>query len=154
MSKISILITNLIGGGAERVVVNLANALHRRGYSVDVVLLRAEGVLLEQLDCGVCIVNLNVARFRGALLPLVRYLRRERPDALLANMWPLTLTAILARDFQGSHETHGCRTHYLVAVGDAGPSYRRLASTWVNAFVLSSIRFYCRCVSGRRRRFG
>ncbi len=88
---------NLQGGGAERVTVNLANAFHQRGHAVDMVLLKAEGALLGALDPGVRVVDLKVARVRWALLPLVRYLRRERPAALLANMWPLTLNAVWAR---------------------------------------------------------
>lgn len=95
--RLALLIPNLQGGGAERVTVNLANALHQRGHAVDMVLLRAEGALLSELDPGVRVVDLKVARVRWALLPLVRYLRRERPVALLANMWPLTLNALWAR---------------------------------------------------------
>lgn len=97
MKKISLLITDLYGGGTERVVVNLANGFHLRGYSVDVLLLKADGELLGVLDPGIRVVDLHVSRLRWTLLPLVRYLRRERPSAILANIWPLTLYVILAR---------------------------------------------------------
>lgn len=97
MNKLSILLPDLCSGGAERVCVNLANALYQRGYAVDMVLLKAEGALLGALDQGVRVVDLKVHRVRWALLPLVSYLRRERPAALLANMWPLTLNAVWAR---------------------------------------------------------
>lgn len=95
--RISIFLHNLEGGGAEKISINLANAFVERGFAVDMVLLRAEGALLSALDPGVRVVDLKVDRVRWSLLPLVRYLRSERPAALLANMWPLTLNAVWAR---------------------------------------------------------
>lgn len=95
--RIALLISNLAGGGAERVVVNLANAFHRLGYAVEMVLLQAEGALLKELDPGIRVVDLKVNRVRGALWPLVKYLRHARLDAFLANIWPLTLMALWAR---------------------------------------------------------
>jgi glycosyltransferase involved in cell wall biosynthesis len=48
------------------------------------------------LPPGVRIVDLHAPRIRDVLLPLRRYLRRERPDALQISMWPLTVIGILA----------------------------------------------------------
>lgn len=97
MKLLSILMPDLHGGGAERVAVNLANALAARGYRVDMVLLRSRGELLETLSPQVRVMSLNALRVRQALWPLVRYLRDTRPDAFLANMWPLTVMAVIAR---------------------------------------------------------
>ena len=94
---IALLIPDLRGGGAERVAVNLANSFAQRGYAVDMVLLSATGEFLEHLLPGIRVVDLQVKRMRGALFPLVRYLRRSRPAAVLACMWPLTVTALWAR---------------------------------------------------------
>jgi glycosyltransferase involved in cell wall biosynthesis len=44
------------------------------------------------------LVDLKAERLRHALLPLARYLRHQRPEALLAAMWPLTSIAVWARD--------------------------------------------------------
>lgn len=97
--KISFLITDLRGGGAERITVNLANDLVERGYLVDMVLLSATGSFLEFLHPSVHIVDLKVKRMRGAILPLVRYLQNSKPDAMVAAMWPLTVVAVIARKF-------------------------------------------------------
>ena len=94
---ISIVLPDLHGGGAERVAVNLANSFAQRGYAVDMVLLSAAGDFLVDLQPGVRVVDLQVKRLRGALLPLVRYLRQARPAAVLACMWPLTVVALWAR---------------------------------------------------------
>ena len=94
---IAILLPDLRGGGAERVVVNLANSFAQRGYAVDMVLLSATGEFLADLLPGIRVVDLKVKRLRGALLPLVRYLSQSSPAALLTCMWPLTVFALLAR---------------------------------------------------------
>ena len=93
---ITILLPNLRGGGAERVAVNLANGFDQRGFAVDIVLLSATGEFLVDLRPSIRIIDLQVKRMRGVLLPLVRYFIHRRPDTVLACMWPLTVIAIWA----------------------------------------------------------
>ena len=94
---ISILLPDLRFGGAERVVVNLANGFLQRGYVVEVVLMAATGEFLSDLQPGVRVVDLQVKRMRWVLPSLLRYLRLARPTAVLACMWPLTVVAVMAR---------------------------------------------------------
>ena len=94
---IDILLPDLRGGGAERVCLNLANEFASRRLPVRMVLMQVVGELLPLLDPRVEVVNLGAVRVRNALWPLVRHLRQARPESLLANMWPLTFLAILAR---------------------------------------------------------
>lgn len=98
---IAILVPDLRGGGAERVSLNLANQFHAEGLIVDLVLCRKTGSLLDEVTPGVSIHTLDVARLRDAPFPLARYLRRRRPRALLAMMWPLTSLAVWARWLAG-----------------------------------------------------
>lgn len=106
---LSVLLPDLNAGGAERVCVNLANALAARGYRVDMVVMRRSGELLSALSPQVRVVSLDASRVRNALWPLLRYLRSAQPAALLANMWPLTVMAVLARRLSG------VRTRIVVA---------------------------------------
>ena len=94
---IAILVSDLRGGGAERVAVNLANSFVQRGYAVDMVLLAAVGEFLSDLRPEIRVVDLQVRRLRWALFPLIRYLRQAQPAAVLANIWPLTVIAEWAR---------------------------------------------------------
>lgn len=96
-AMVSILLPDLRGGGAERVAVNLANGLVARGYSVEMVLLAAMGEFLADLRPEIRVVDLKVKRLRWVILPLVRYLREARPSVVLVLMWPLTVSALVAR---------------------------------------------------------
>lgn len=95
--RVAIFLPSLKGGGAERVMVTLANAFADRGYAVDLVLALAEGSYLQSVDPKVCVVDLNAGRVLKALLPLVRYIRRKKPMAMLSAMTHTNVIAILAR---------------------------------------------------------
>lgn len=95
--KITIFLPTLNGGGAERVMVTLANAIAYRGFHVDLVLSTAKGPYLKEVSPAVRVVDLHSGRVIKALLPLVRYLRRERPLAMLSVMRHANVVALLAR---------------------------------------------------------
>jgi len=94
--RIAIFLPSLNGGGAERVMVTLANAFAARGFEVDLVLALAQGPYLQNVRTGVRVVDLKAGRVLKALLPLACYLRRERPAAMLAAMTHANVVAILA----------------------------------------------------------
>lgn len=94
--KIAIFIPTLGGGGAERVALASANDLAARGHQVDLLLLETGGELIPLLAKSVRVVHLDAHRIVAALVPLTRYLREEKPDALHAVMWPVTIIAVIA----------------------------------------------------------
>lgn len=94
--RIAILLPDLGGGGAERVALTLSRGFLERGYLVDLVLMKKQGELLEQVPTPVRIIDLAAKRLRHTLAPLVHYLRLSRPDAMQVSMWPLTVIGILA----------------------------------------------------------
>jgi len=94
--KISLLLPNLHGGGAERVSLDLADALADLGHSVGFILMREEGEFLDNARRRHSVVSLGAARARDVLGPLRHYISNLRPDALIASMWPLTFIAPVA----------------------------------------------------------
>ncbi|VVQ26011.1 glycosyltransferase [Pseudomonas fluorescens] len=95
--RITVLLPDLRGGGAERMHVDMAKVWLEQGFAVDFVLLKKQGELLPLLPEAVSVVDLGAKRYRSALFPLLRYLRATKPDVLLAAMWPITVIAIVAR---------------------------------------------------------
>lgn len=94
---IALFVPSLRGGGAERVMLNLARGFSEQGYKVDLVLQRAEGPFLSEVPDKVRIVDLKAKRMALALFPLISYLRRERPRSLLSAMTHTNITALLAK---------------------------------------------------------
>ncbi len=94
----------LHGGGAERVIVNLANSFVERGIKVDIILNYLAGSYLSQVSSKVRLINLKSARGRDGfgILQLTNYLRKEQPDVLLATTHYSNERAILAKWLSGS----------------------------------------------------
>lgn len=95
--RIAVCLPSMGGGGAERVALEIIDELLTAGHPVDLVLVQVAGELIPLVPAAVRIVDLKARRMRDALLPLLRYLRRERPHAMQVSMWPLTTVAIAAR---------------------------------------------------------
>ena len=95
--NVSLFLPNLHGGGAERIMMHLANGLAERGHRVDFILVKAEGPYLADLSEDVNIVDLGVSGAMKAILPLARYLRAERPDVLVSALDHTNIAALLAR---------------------------------------------------------
>ena len=90
---------SLGGGGAERVILDLAAGFKRRGIQVDLVLVRVGTEDLALVLEGVRLIDLDSNRTATSILKLVRYLRRERPDVLLSTLAHANAVALLAKFF-------------------------------------------------------
>jgi glycosyltransferase involved in cell wall biosynthesis len=95
--RITLVSACLGGGGAERVMATLANGFDTEGFAVDMVLMQASGEYIKDLSPSIRLVNLGAPRAGFALLPLVRYLRSARPEAILVTQAHINLIAIMAR---------------------------------------------------------
>jgi glycosyltransferase involved in cell wall biosynthesis len=95
--SLAIYLPDLSGGGAERLQLDLAPLFIAAGLEVTFLLNRAHGALLTQVPAEARVVSLNAPRQLGALMPIVRYLRRERPDILLVHTEHASILAVWAR---------------------------------------------------------
>jgi glycosyltransferase involved in cell wall biosynthesis len=85
----------------ERVIANLCQGFLAQGFAVDLLLVKARGAHLASIPEGVNIVKLGRSHTALCLFPLIRYLRRERPPALLAAKNRGNRVALLARWLSG-----------------------------------------------------
>lgn len=93
---VSLFIADLGGGGAERMMVHLASGLASRGLQVDLVLAQATGPYLANVPSSVRLVDLRGRSVSAAIPALTGYLRRERPDILVATLRYVSLAAAIA----------------------------------------------------------
>lgn len=92
-SRVAIFFHDLGIGGAERVMLQLAQGLIEAGHPVDLVLARAEGPLLSEVPSKARVIDFDTTRPWIMFTKLIHYLRAERPKALLS---PFVVTSVIA----------------------------------------------------------
>jgi glycosyltransferase involved in cell wall biosynthesis len=127
MARIAVYLTSMELGGAQRIALNLCAGLADKGYTVDLVLVDANGELLGDLPTEVSVVDLGANRIATSLLSLRQYLRRRRPDVLYSMMTECNVIATVA------HRTARIDTQLVVSEHNTPTAS---ASTWKDQFVL------------------
>lgn len=94
---VALFVPSLGGGGAEKMVVHIANTLVERGYVVDLVLSHDHGELSPLVDERVRRVDLASPQVSRSLGALCAYLVRVRPPGLLSVLDRANVVAVLAR---------------------------------------------------------
>lgn len=137
------------GGGAERVMLNLATDLADRGHRIDLVMGRKEGHFLEEIPDTVTVIDLKVRSARqllpavlkmprvaaalaahlsasrlpwilGGVPGLAAYLSHQRPAALLSALSYPNITAVLARRLSAASTRTVVSVHNHLSVATAG----------------------------------
>ena len=146
-APIAFFLPSLRGGGAERVIVNLALGISERGLPVDLVLAAAEGAFLGQLPANIRVVDLRASRVLRSVVPLAGYLRRERPRIIISSMSHANLAALWSARLAGRGTPVMVTVHTTLsrAVGQQGrltrslaPHLRRIFYPWAACMVAVS----------------
>jgi glycosyltransferase involved in cell wall biosynthesis len=143
---IALFLPSVRGGGAQRIVVNLAQGMIERGLPVDVVLTTAVGVFMDQLPPGARVVDLRSRRVLGCLGPLAAYLRREQPRVVISSMSHANVVAITAARLAGTGTPIVVTEHNTmsVAAGESAlarrlwPPLLRIFYPWADSVVAVS----------------
>lgn len=101
LRRVVFVLRDLGVGGAERVVVRLANYAAARGIESHVVALGTGGPLASDLATGVSLKELGASRIRGAVVPLARQLRHIRPDAVMTTLPQVSAVTVLGANLAG-----------------------------------------------------
>lgn len=102
---IAFVIPDLKGGGAQKMMINLANELATRGDRVDLILFNQSGIYKDLISPQVNIVDFNKPRSLSALLSLVFYIKKSHPDIMMSALFHVNLITLLAKIFSLSKKT-------------------------------------------------
>ncbi|MXO32956.1 glycosyltransferase [Apibacter sp. B2912] len=80
MKTILFILPDLNMGGAERIITLLINNLDKNKFTPKLLLMRKEGYYLELLDKNIEIIDIKTSRIRNAFFPIVKALRKLKPD--------------------------------------------------------------------------
>jgi len=117
-NDVALYLPNLLGGGAERVTLNLSRGLLARGLAVDLVVADLSGDLVHLIPPEVRVIDLGGTRTLRSLPALARYLRREKPTAFLSAMNHANLVAAWAAKFAGYRGTLVLAEHVQLAAAN------------------------------------
>lgn len=95
--RVLFVLPSLRAGGAERIVIRLANHLASRGEPVALAVLDGAGEFRGDLDPSLKLYDLGIARTRYAVLELVRLIRRLKPGLLFSSLTRVSLLLLLVR---------------------------------------------------------
>lgn len=86
--QIACFIPNLDGGGAERVMIHLAEGFAAKGWGIDLVVGQVTGAHTARLPSTINLVDLQAKspQILTKTLSLIRYLRQQQPDILLTTL--------------------------------------------------------------------
>jgi glycosyltransferase involved in cell wall biosynthesis len=95
MAKITVILHDLRGGGAEKMMVRLANQLAADGDEIDMILIGQGGSNKAFLSASVRLTELRCHRTLDAFVPLRRALKLSQPDGVLAVLTHVNVLAAL-----------------------------------------------------------
>lgn len=115
-------------GGVERMLVHLIRGFCDAGYAVDLLLVKADSEHLDALPDAVRCIPLRSRHTLLSAFALARWLRRERPAALLAVKDRAGRAAVIARAFARTRTRVVLRlgTNLSAAMSDTNPVQRWL----------------------------
>ena len=99
MKEISIFVYDLNLGGTEKVMVNLANYLASNGFQVTILMVASNRYLEKELSSNIQIVSFSKQRIIESFIPLLKYIKKNKINTFIANVWPLTVLTIAAGIF-------------------------------------------------------
>jgi glycosyltransferase involved in cell wall biosynthesis len=126
MKRVAFFLPSFRGGGAERVMVTLSDALADRGYMTDLVVAQREGPNEPAPRAGVRIADLAARRVVAGLPALVRYLRAEKPDAMLSALPHCNVVAVWARSLARSQTRLVLSEHTIASASAANAPLWRM----------------------------
>ena len=94
--RVALALPDLVGGGAERVFLDIADGLLVRGVDVDVVVSRDRGALRSTVPDGARMVVLGSEQVAACVPRFTRYLRTDQPGVVVSALSHMNLAAIAA----------------------------------------------------------
>src|SRR5262249_30026972 len=130
--RVALLLPELAGGGAERVLLEVAHGLVEHGIDVDVVVVRPGGALRGAVPDEAQVVDLDVKRTLFAARRLRRYLAAERPDVVISALTPTNVAAVVVARLVRPRIPTIVTQHNVSAAHSASKADRRglLAARW------------------------
>ena len=91
MKSICFFIFDLKTGGAEKVVIYLANYFAEKNKEVILLTVADNNDLGHIINPKIKVISLNKTKLRNVIPSLIRFVKSKDIDCLVSNVWPLTI---------------------------------------------------------------
>jgi glycosyltransferase involved in cell wall biosynthesis len=122
--------------GVDRIMTNLIREFAARGLNIDLLRIENHGPYIDPPSQNVSIVRLGTSHVNTSLWPLIKYLRRTRPKALLADKDRVNRLALWARRLAG------VPTRVAVRIGTTVSKNLERRSRWARWSQYHSMRWF------------
>jgi len=95
--KISLFLPNLHGGGAERMMLNLAKGLLKFPVELELIVANLVGDYISEIPEGAKIVNLNSKKTIFSTFKFISHLKKNKPDVLISTLRRANIVAVLSK---------------------------------------------------------
>ena len=95
-TKILFFMSNLWGGGAERVTVNILRQLNKDKYDIVLLMVKREGVFLEDIPSYVRVEDMNCSKTIFSLLKVRKFIKLYQPDIVYTTMFMNSIVTAFA----------------------------------------------------------
>lgn len=94
--RVAFFLPSLSGGGAEKIMLNIAKGFLERRVPIDLVLSQRSGQYIKHVPSAMRVIDLASSRPICAVPGLVRYLRAQRPRVLFSTLTNANVAALAA----------------------------------------------------------
>lgn len=93
---ITFILPSLEFGGAEKMVINLANYFCKKNIKVDLILMQKNGIFLKTISNDIKIINLKSKRALYSIFPLIKYLKNNKPNFLISTLNHINIISLIS----------------------------------------------------------
>jgi glycosyltransferase involved in cell wall biosynthesis len=97
--KILFILPNLRAGGAERVLITIANNIDQNKFNSVILVLNNDGDLKELINDNITLYSLNKDRVLFSLFSLYKKIKKISPDVVLSTMFHMNFGILLLKPF-------------------------------------------------------
>ena len=124
--KIAFVLPFMNAGGAEKIICTLLNRLSRESFEPVLVLLKKKGKLLGCLPKDIEVFELGTDSLRNSVLPLIKMLKKLKPDMVFSSIGSLNLLIASIRKFFSKEIKFVARETNIVSMKNKDEKYPRL----------------------------
>ncbi len=126
--KLCVVMPALERGGAERVVLTILNNIDLDIFDVKLLVIENRGNYLEELRPEIQLDTLNIKRVSKSIFPLVRYLRKHKPNVVFSSLSHMNLILTLVKPFIPSNIKLIVRETSIPSIHNANFKFKSLVA--------------------------